>query len=81
MIREIIIPNSNTYTLHLPDSMIGKEVEILAFDMTENSKVANTKDTITNLDSTISNYNIIEFCKKISTNTPIGKFNREELYD
>ena len=33
LIREIICPTENTYTLRLPDEMIGKEVEIIAFEI------------------------------------------------
>jgi hypothetical protein len=35
MIRQIIVPTSNTYTLQLPDELIGKEVEVLAFGVDE----------------------------------------------
>ena len=33
LIREIIYPTENNYTLRLPDEMIGKEVEIIAFEI------------------------------------------------
>lgn len=33
LIREIIFPTENTYTLHLPEEMIGKQVEIIAFEI------------------------------------------------
>ncbi|GLU53540.1 hypothetical protein [Dyadobacter frigoris] len=33
LIREIIVPTDNTYLLKLPDEMIGKQVEIIAFEI------------------------------------------------
>jgi hypothetical protein len=35
MIREIVKPNSNTYILQIPDEMIGKTVEVIAFEIEE----------------------------------------------
>jgi hypothetical protein len=33
MLRQIIIPKTNTYVLHLPNELIGKKVEILTFEI------------------------------------------------
>lgn len=33
LIREIIFPTENTYTLKLPEEMIGKQIEIIAFEI------------------------------------------------
>ena len=33
MIREIVVPTGNTLTLALPDSFVGKEIEVLAFEL------------------------------------------------
>ena len=33
LIREIIVPTSNAYVLNLPDEMIGKQVEVIAFEI------------------------------------------------
>jgi hypothetical protein len=33
MIRQIIYPTSNEFTLNLPDELLGKEVEVLAFEL------------------------------------------------
>eukprot|EP01034_Spumella_vulgaris_P003567 gene3567-4582_t len=33
LIREIIVPTDNTYLLKLPDEMIGKQVEVIAFEV------------------------------------------------
>jgi hypothetical protein len=35
MIRKIIIPQSTTITLALPDDYVGKEVEIIVFSLDE----------------------------------------------
>ncbi len=33
LVREIIIPTDNSYLLRLPDNMIGKHVEVIAFEL------------------------------------------------
>jgi len=33
MIREVIKPKKNTYILNLPNEMVGKTVEIIAFEI------------------------------------------------
>jgi hypothetical protein len=33
LIREIIVPTDNSYTLNLPDEMIGKQIEVIAFEI------------------------------------------------
>ena len=33
MVRKILIPTENTYLLHLPDSFVGRRVEVLAFEV------------------------------------------------
>ena len=38
LIREIIYPTENNYTLRLPDEMIGQEVEIIAFRIEKTPK-------------------------------------------
>jgi len=45
MIRKIIIPKERTYTLEIPESFLGKEVEILAFEVSEEK---NTKSYTVN---------------------------------
>lgn len=39
LIREIIVPTDNTYLLKLPDEMIGKQVEVIAFEVKVNRDV------------------------------------------
>lgn len=38
LIREIIYPTENNYILRLPDEMIGKEVEVIAFEIEKTPK-------------------------------------------
>jgi hypothetical protein len=38
MVRQIIYPSSNKITLNLPDELLGKEVEILAFELEKDDK-------------------------------------------
>ncbi len=39
MIREFIKPVDNTYVLNLPDEMVGKTVEVIAFEIDSNDKL------------------------------------------
>ncbi len=36
MIREIVKPEGNTYVLNLPNEMVGKMIEVVAFEIEEN---------------------------------------------
>ena len=38
LVREIIYPTENNYTLRLPDEMIGKQVEVIAFEIGKTPK-------------------------------------------
>ena len=56
LIREIIVPTSNSYTLTLPDKLIGKKVEVmLAFetdskpDLTHEEKMKRLNESLANL--------------------------------
>lgn len=40
LIREIIVPTGNSYTINLPDEMIGKQVEVIAFEIENRSQDA-----------------------------------------
>ena len=35
MIREIVVPDENTYLLKLPDNYVGKSLEVIAFEINE----------------------------------------------
>ncbi len=40
MIRQIVVPEGNTYLLELPDEYVGKQVEVIAFTLEENNASA-----------------------------------------
>ncbi len=42
MIRKILVPQERTYVLELPESFLGKEVEVLAFEV-EKKKAVSSK--------------------------------------
>jgi len=61
MVREVIQPINNTYTLNLPDEMIGKTVEVIAFeiDMNKNESGVKPLKSIKNIKERYSRYPII----------------------
>ncbi len=76
MIRQIIIPTTNTYTLQLqiPDSMIGKKVAVI-YDEEEDIAVEEkqpTKDNIVDVSKIFDGYRV---------NMKDFKFNRDEAND
>ena len=78
MIREIIVPTQNTYLLHLPDNLVGKNVEVIAFssdDISTESAPINKADKRT-VEQALAFYkkNAVDFSK-------IEKWNREDLYE
>ena len=65
MIRTIVIPNSRTISLNVPQKYIGKEIQVIAFEKEEakENKHVNKK--------------LVSF-ETISIDTKKFKFNREE---
>ncbi len=43
MIRQIIVPKEKTYTLEIPESFIGKKIELIAFEIKE-TKIIPSED-------------------------------------
>ena len=78
MIRQMIIPTQNTYLLHLPDEMIGKNVEVIAFSQEDISSPILTEDKTEKrtVKEAIAFYrkNSVDFGK-------LEKWNREDLYE
>ena len=62
LIREIIVPTGNSYTLNLPDEMIGKQVEVIAFEIGNKAfrekaeKIARLSESLKDLRIDLSNY-------------------------
>ena len=73
LIREIIIPTQNTHTLNIPDTMIGKEIEVLAFEI-ENQTTISKPSTDGYEDFLLSLANL-------KTDLSNFKFNRDEAND
>ena len=60
MIREIVKPERNTYLLQLPDEMVGKTVEVIAFEIEEkkpNLPQENAEQLRGEMDEILSKYN------------------------
>lgn len=57
LIREIIVPTGNSYTLNLPDQMIGKQVEVIAFEI-ENKILDEKADKMTRLSESLEDLRV-----------------------
>jgi hypothetical protein len=72
MIRETIIAESDTYTIHFPKSWIGKRVSVM-YDEEEESKPSFTENN-----SVSSKQEFVNFYNKISLDFSSFKFNRDD---
>ena len=61
MVRELITPVNNKYILNLPDEMIGKTVEVIAFEVDNKEDVLKVKpaQNIQDIKERYSRYPII----------------------
>ena len=75
MVREILKSAGNSYTLNLPNEMVGKTVEVIAFEIAEEKYTA-IIDSNENLNSITQRY-----AKYPSLSLHNYKFNREEAND
>jgi hypothetical protein len=78
MIREMIIPVQNTYILHLPDNMIGKNVEVIAFATDD---LAGDKTEISQVGKRTLKQALDFFAKNAVDFNNIEKWNRADLYE
>jgi len=78
MLRQIIVPAQNAVVLHLPDKLLGKKVEIIAFSdediAEENNAGAGVKKKTAGEAIAFFKANAIDFSK-------IEKWTREDLYE
>lgn len=74
MIRQIIFPTSNTYTLKLPDELVGKEVEVLAFEIRDENEATIRDDKHKSLNKYVKASDIFKDCRVDLTNY---KFDRD----
>lgn len=62
LIREIIMPTSNSYVLNLPDKLIGKQVEVIAFEIEghqindREGKIKKLNESLAGLKADLSNF-------------------------
>lgn len=76
MIREIVRPAGKTYTLSLPDDMIGKTVEVIAFEIDhadQSNNSSTSKKTLAEIKRRYSKYPSISHENY--------QFNRDEAHD
>lgn len=74
MIRQIIIPNKDTYVLEIPESFIGKRIEVIAFEIEDRD--LNLKNTPLTIEDLFEKFKNLTFDGKKSY-----VFNREEASD
>ncbi len=72
MIREIVKPEGNTYVLNLPNEMVGKMIEVVAFEIEENLPQIFEKKNIEQLNKELEG---------LTVNLKAFKFNRDEAND
>jgi hypothetical protein len=75
MIRELITPTKNIYILNLPDEMVGKTVEVIAFEVDNDKPISQMKSALIKKDikEKYSRYPVISHDKY--------DFNRDEAND
>jgi hypothetical protein len=76
MVRQIIIPTSNTYILNLPDELLGKEVEVLAFELQKEGVLVDFKTDELLIPKTISKAS--DIFNDCMVDLSKYKFNRDE---
>jgi hypothetical protein len=76
MIRELIKPIDNTYLLNLPDEMIGKNIEVIAFEIENDDKSVNEVKSIQSIQNIKESYARLP---RISHDN--YQFNRDEAND
>jgi hypothetical protein len=78
MIRTIVKPNKNSLTLQLPDDLVGKTVEVIAFEIDQDISLKPGKDS---LDKEKHMQQIEKGLSNYRTDLSGFKFNRDEAND
>lgn len=73
MIREIAKPAGKTYTLNLPDDMIGKTVQVIAFEIEKNADAVGSPKNMADIKS--------KFSKHPAISHENYQFNRDAAHD
>lgn len=68
LIREIIVPTSTSYVLKLPDEMVGKQVEVIAFELSSQT-LPDIEERMTKINDSLS---------KLKVDLTNWKFDRDE---
>lgn len=68
LIREIIVPTSTSYVLTLPDEMVGKQVEVIAFEIGSKT-LPDIEERMTKINDSLS---------KLKVDLTNWKFDRDE---
>lgn len=77
MIRQIIIPQQRQFVIELPEEMVGKPTEVIAFNIIESgqSEHGTTKELYP------SREEFLAYLRKTGFNAQGWKFNRDEAND
>jgi putative transposon-encoded protein len=76
MIRRIIIPKKKTYTLEIPESFIGKKIELIAFEIKEPETDPSMEKEVTAIGNLFAKFDGLTFDSKGTY-----FFSREEATD
>lgn len=76
MIRQIIVPKKKTYTLEIPESFIGKKIELIAFEIKDTELGAPLDQKDTGIENLFEKFEGLTFNSKGAY-----FFNREEATD
>lgn len=77
MVGEIIVPTENINQLKLPDEMTGKEIEVIAFNLSDKYSASSNKEV-----NAKQYKDAIAFFKKNAVDfSKIKKWSREDLYE
>lgn len=76
MIREIVKSAGKTYTLSLPDDMMGKTVEVIAFEIDNTGQSNNHSNTPKSLSEVKKGYS-----KYLPISHENYQFNRDDTHD
>jgi len=76
VIREVIKPEKNVYILNLPDEMVGKTVEVIAFE------IENAKEEPVKTNNTLTIQDVMErYSRYPLISHDSYQFNRDEAND
>ena len=78
MYRAIITPKETTLTIELPDQLVGKSVEVIAFEIEKNSESFVSDSKLTKNKAKRTFEEAVAFWDSMAVDMSDFKFNREE---